>query len=76
MTPFRACPHCGGRRFIPGPRGGLAINVTCAGCSARFNIILPAGWQLPASVLLINALEAPTHQPQDLSRVSWLIELN
>ena len=30
------CPDCGGRGFQLGPRGGLALNVRCAGCGATF----------------------------------------
>jgi hypothetical protein len=31
------CPDCAGTLFHPGPRGGAAINVKCAKCSACFN---------------------------------------
>jgi hypothetical protein len=33
-----SCPDCGGFTFRPGPRGGIAQNVECAGCGSRFNI--------------------------------------
>lgn len=32
----RRCPDCGAGDFQLGPRGGLAINVRCAGCGAKF----------------------------------------
>lgn len=32
------CPDCGGESFVFGPRGGLSINIECAGCRARFNV--------------------------------------
>lgn len=32
------CPDCGEASFIPGPRGGLAQNMTCSGCGSEFNI--------------------------------------
>lgn len=31
------CPGCAGERFYPGPRGGMSVNVKCAGCGAAFN---------------------------------------
>lgn len=31
------CPGCAGDRFYQGPRGGMSINVKCAGCGAAFN---------------------------------------
>lgn len=30
------CPDCGSTGFHPGPRGGLAHNIRCAGCGATF----------------------------------------
>jgi len=33
-----SCPDCHGMIWRPGPRGGLAQNIECAGCGARFNI--------------------------------------
>lgn len=30
------CPDCGSKLFHPGPRGGLAHNVMCAGCGSKF----------------------------------------
>jgi len=40
LEEFRAgrCPDCGGTDFRPGPRGGLAQNIECRGCLARFNV--------------------------------------
>src|SRR4029434_10212866 len=32
------CPDCGHRGFVLGPRGGAAINVSCGGGEARFNV--------------------------------------
>ncbi|HEV8364574.1 MAG TPA: hypothetical protein VGQ52_13750 [Gemmatimonadaceae bacterium] len=32
----RACPDCGSKEFHPGPWGGTARNVKCAGCGAKF----------------------------------------
>jgi hypothetical protein len=39
------CPDCGGRGFVLGPRGGLALNIECAQipCRARFNVALFSG---------------------------------
>jgi len=31
------CFDCGGFIFRPGPCGGLAQNLECAGCGSRFN---------------------------------------
>lgn len=35
------CPDCKSVLFYPGPRGGMAINVKCAGCGATFNYCGP-----------------------------------
>lgn len=32
------CPFCGNGLLVPGPRGGLALNVSCLLCKATFNI--------------------------------------
>jgi hypothetical protein len=31
-----ACPDCGSTHFNPGPRGGMAHNIRCAGCGNKF----------------------------------------
>lgn len=33
------CPDCGHDQFIEGPHGGMNVNIKCARCGARFNII-------------------------------------
>jgi hypothetical protein len=43
MTPFDGCPHCRAREFYRGPAGGLAVNVECTGCGARFNLSIHQG---------------------------------
>jgi len=35
------CPDCGGLVFLPGPRGGAAVNISCADCGSRFNVAAP-----------------------------------
>ena len=37
------CPDCGGKNFLKGPCGGLAVNVKCANpkCGSKFNICWP-----------------------------------
>lgn len=35
------CPVCGGREFLEGPHGGLAINFACKECWARYNDCWP-----------------------------------
>jgi hypothetical protein len=40
---FPECPDCGGRTWYFGPRGGLAINLRCAGCQAWFNTVFLIG---------------------------------
>jgi hypothetical protein len=32
------CPDCNGSNWRPGPRGGLAQNIECRSCLARFNV--------------------------------------
>ena len=38
--PKPRCPDCGGEKFLPGPRGGLAMNIKCANpaCGSKFNV--------------------------------------
>lgn len=56
MTEFTACTHCGSTEFENGPRGGAALNITCKGCGARFNVIdHPA-----APRLLLHEISGPT----------------
>ncbi len=33
------CPDCGARRLQEGPCGGVSMNIRCATCGARFNVI-------------------------------------
>jgi len=33
------CPDCGHPEFLEGPRGGLAINIKCPNCGAKFCIV-------------------------------------
>jgi len=33
------CPDCGSTDFYEGPHGGMNVNVECAECGARFNIM-------------------------------------
>jgi hypothetical protein len=75
MTPFNGCPTCGGCRFLPGPRGGSAQNITClGGCGARFNVNLPTVMR-PGPVLLVNEIDGPSGSPPDTSDASWIIEI-
>jgi hypothetical protein len=38
---YGCCIDCGSKKFYKGPRGGLAINIQCAGCLHWFNNSLP-----------------------------------
>jgi rRNA maturation protein Nop10 len=38
---YRCC-FCGSDRLVSGPRGGIMVNVECAHCGARLNIVHPA----------------------------------
>jgi len=39
-----ACPECGGKDFLEGPHGGMAVNVKCAKCGYKLNVVpLPNG---------------------------------
>lgn len=33
------CPDCDGDKFLEGPHGGASVNIKCAKCGARFNIV-------------------------------------
>lgn len=37
------CPDCGSKDWLFGPEGGLAQNVECSGCGARFNVCVMPG---------------------------------
>lgn len=34
-------PCCGGETYIPGPRGGMSMNIECPSCGMRINVIDP-----------------------------------
>ncbi len=38
--PKPKCPDCGEGKFLPGPRGGLSMNIKCANptCGSEFNV--------------------------------------
>jgi hypothetical protein len=33
------CPDCRGVRFLEGPHGGVCVNIKCANCGAKFNVV-------------------------------------
>jgi ribosomal protein L37AE/L43A len=37
------CPDCDHTQFRRGPSGGLAVNIECTNCRARFNVTMIAG---------------------------------
>lgn len=49
------CLFCDGDEFEPGPRGGAARNIACAGCGARYNVLEHP--RLPR--LLVGILSGP-----------------
>ena len=52
-----ACPYCRCREFIPGPREGVMLCVTCPQCGAQFNVVMRRhqrrGFDLPPGQLLV-----------------------
>lgn len=54
------CPDCGGFVWRPGPRGGMAQNVECAGCGSRFNVAYWNGphnpWPQPATPIMAQRI--------------------
>ncbi len=32
------CPGCGGKEFLEGPHGGMAVNVKCKKCGYKLNV--------------------------------------
>lgn len=38
------CPTCRSDKFLEGPRGGLSVNVKCAGCGRKWCYLGPFGW--------------------------------
>jgi hypothetical protein len=72
VIPFNGCPHCRSMRFLAGPCGGSAQNVTCLGCSARFNLLIPP---LLGLFLLIDELSGPTGEAADTRGAAYIIEL-
>ena len=55
VSRFTKCSFCGSGEFYEGPQGGAAMNVTCAGCGARFNIGL-----VPGGPVLLDTLSGPS----------------
>jgi uncharacterized protein (DUF983 family) len=37
LMEFKTCPDCGSGQFFNGPRGGMSVNLKCAGCGHKFN---------------------------------------
>lgn len=54
MREHNKCYDCGGEEFIPGPRGGMCVNLMCANCGARFNV----------SPFSIERIGQPTKPPE------------
>lgn len=71
MTPFQGC-QCGSLRFIAGPRGGSSQNVTCMGCSAGYNLLIPP---VPGGFMLLQEFSAPTGKPPDTAGAAYIIEI-
>jgi hypothetical protein len=46
------------------------LNVLCAGCSARYNLVV-----MPHAVWLIDPITPPTGSPPNFSGAAYLIEL-
>lgn len=38
MTKTKKCPDCGGKKFVTGPSAGMATNIKCVDCGAKFNM--------------------------------------
>lgn len=62
-----ACPDCGSVWFNPGPRGGMAHNIRCALCGAKF-------WYSPPFTPM--RLTDSEDKYYDLNTVSRLSEFN
>src|SRR5262245_30469639 len=56
---FRECYFCGSQAYYEGPSGGLSMNITCAGCGARFNVAF-----LPNGIAFQEELSGPTKLTQ------------
>jgi len=58
----QVCPFCPAplSSFILGPRGGMARNMTCAGCSASINILAPDYWARWPGAKLGEVIAEPT----------------
>ena len=55
---FTGCTFCGSTSYYEGPTGGVAMNIKCADCGARFNIGL-----IPGGPILLEVLSPPTEEP-------------
>jgi len=55
---FTSCIYCDSPEYYEGPTGGVAMNIKCAQCGARFNIGL-----IPGGPILIDKLSGPTEEP-------------
>jgi DNA-directed RNA polymerase subunit RPC12/RpoP len=39
------CPDCSSTDFFEGPCGGMSVNIKCAHCGSKFNVV--PGWSIP-----------------------------
>lgn len=67
------CPHCQGKEFNLGPRGGIMRNIECTGCGMKLNVFDPKEF---ASTLpgLGQVLHEPVgyKQPRGPSMKTWM----
>ena len=58
------CPHCRSQSFRDGPRGGMMMNIDCAGCGMKFNV--SQSEQLRIGQILMEPLGyVPPPNPQE-----------
>jgi hypothetical protein len=52
------CPDCGQTgQFLAGPRGGDALNIMCANCGAKFNVLSFDGRTWTAKLLSAQRID-------------------
>ncbi len=63
---FKACPDCGSTKFYEGPHGGMSVNIKCAGCGHRFNVMGPFGVERISHFVEPNGMMIVTDErPED-----------
>lgn len=66
------CPCCKSHTWLAGPRGGLCINIECAQCGLRANVV-----QLPTGIDALQVIVGPSNYvplPEPMTRKTTILQ--